>query len=477
MKTPQKLYKRGLAIVSLLIAGISPLPAADFIWDSSPDGNWSDDTKWNSGSAPSGADAVIKTPNQYGSLLVNGNFSVAGFEVAPVSTWEIQAGTGTASLSIGTLAKSGSGILRFRNTSTNTLSLAIGTITLAANGGQLQLGQQNETLQLDQLAVTGTTTIGTNSTLVVNAKNATFDVIDIASGTNTSLSIYAYKGTSASPGSGGITARGITGGGRIYTLDAAYRYNTGTLTLDGMTNDTFSYAGRLLDTITTNTQGGIITLSLVKTGDGVQTLTHASNSYSGTTLIDGGTLVVNGGHTGGGQYTINGTGTLAGKGTITTANADVVVSGNGKLSPGDEGTGTLTLALGTGKLDLTQAGDSALAFTFGAIATSTAVSLTSGTIEIGTGNIDLDSFSFTFVEGFGTGDYTLLASTGSITGTLGANLTGILNGHEVSLALSGDNTSIILSVGSAIPEPGTFTLLAGACILALVTFLRGMPRR
>lgn len=139
MKT---LHKQNLAIMGLLIAGMSPLPAADYIWNSSSAGNWSDGANWSGGTAPVGSDAVVRTPNQYGAALVDGNFSVAEFNTAPTSAWEIYAGTGTASLSIGTLAKSGSGVLRFRDAGANTLSLSIHTITLAANSGQLQLGQQ-----------------------------------------------------------------------------------------------------------------------------------------------------------------------------------------------------------------------------------------------------------------------------------------------------------------------------------------------
>lgn len=81
---------------------------------------------------------------------------------------------------------------------------------------------------------------------MVNAKNATFGEINIGSGSNTALSLYSY-GLSGSTevAQGGITARGISGGGQIYTLLASNRNTAGTLTLDAQTGDSFTYNGRL----------------------------------------------------------------------------------------------------------------------------------------------------------------------------------------------------------------------------------------
>ncbi|MDR1279548.1 MAG: PEP-CTERM sorting domain-containing protein [Opitutaceae bacterium] len=462
------LHRQGLAIAGILIASQTPLSAADFTWNSSTSANWSAEANWLGGSVPSGSDAVIKTPAQYGTLVIDRNDTVAGFDVSLTSDWVIYSpDTGTTTLEIANLNKSGSR-LRFRDSGSGGLRLTIGTVSLT--GGNLDFGQENSASQLTSLTVTGKTVI-TSGYMNVNAKSATFDEVNLSGG---NLAIYAYAKTGGPVAEGGITVRGLSGtGGQIYAIYASNRYIAGKLTIDGKAGDVFSYGGKLVDR--GGGTGGEVTLSVFKTGAGIQKLGGA-NTYSGTTGINNGVLVVNGTHSGAGKYTVSGTGTLAGAGTITTTDADIVIEGGGKLSAGDAGIGKLTLALGTGKLDLTQAGDASLAFTLGVTASGTAVSLTSGIIDIGDGNIDLDSFSFTFAEGFGAGDYTLLASTGSITGTLGANLTGVLNGHEATLALSGDNTSIILSVGAAIPEPSTFALFAGVCILVLVTSRRRLSR-
>ena len=80
--------------------------------------------------------------------------------------------------------------------------------------------------------------------------------------------------------------------------------------------------------------------SIVKAGSGSLTLTHA-NSYSGNTVVDGGTLLVNnsnGSATGSGSVIINKGGTLGGEGTIS---GNVIVNNSGVIAAGNGGTGYL----------------------------------------------------------------------------------------------------------------------------------------
>jgi autotransporter-associated beta strand protein len=77
-------------------------------------------------------------------------------------------------------------------------------------------------------------------------------------------------------------------------------------------------------------------LGLTKLGIGKLTLT-ASNTYSGATLVNGGTLEVMGSLSGS-ELSVGAAGILAGTGMIATA-----VMVDGTLAPGASGPGTLTL--------------------------------------------------------------------------------------------------------------------------------------
>ena len=82
--------------------------------------------------------------------------------------------------------------------------------------------------------------------------------------------------------------------------------------------------------------------TFIKVGTGTWTLTGA-NSYTGGTVVNGGTLMVNntsGSGTGSGAVTVNSGGTLAGSGIISGA---VTVNAGGTNSPGSGGSGTLTV--------------------------------------------------------------------------------------------------------------------------------------
>jgi autotransporter-associated beta strand protein len=79
--------------------------------------------------------------------------------------------------------------------------------------------------------------------------------------------------------------------------------------------------------------------TLTKTGGGVATLT-APNTYTGATVVNGGTLNVSGSHAAALPYAVNAGGTLGGTGSIAAA-VNVV---GGTIAPGSGGVGTLTTA-------------------------------------------------------------------------------------------------------------------------------------
>ena len=140
----------------------------------------------------------------------------------------------------------------------------------------------------------------------------------LATGATNVIPWGAGKGdvTVSSPGTldltgGGVNINGLSGNG---TVD-----NTGAMTQNlniGNNNASATFTGLIQNTGTT--------INVNKVGSGTQTLT-GNNTYSGTTMVNGGTLVVDGDQSGAtGDVTVSAGATLAGVGTI---GGDTTISG------------------------------------------------------------------------------------------------------------------------------------------------------
>jgi phospholipase C len=170
-------------------------------------------------------------------------------------------------------------------------------------------------------------------------------ILDPAASVNSRLFLYGYSASISDLQSGGYGTTVIANGNNVTTT------NVGPATLTVTENNPTTFTGNIVDwytEYTAPTTGSMTpTLSLVKSGPAALTLT-GSNSYSGTTVISGGTLYINGQSAGAGAMTVNSGATLGGNGTISNA---VTVQNGGAIQTGDAtGSGTLTvksLALGT----------------------------------------------------------------------------------------------------------------------------------
>ena len=183
-------------------------------------------------------------------------------------------------------------------------------------GNYRKIGTGTQTLSGTN-TYTGSTTVG-GGTLKAGSTQA-FGVNSAVIMTDTASTVLDTTGFNNTIGS--LTGGGGTGGN--VTLGAA------TLTIGGDNTSPAAYAGAISGT------GAII-----KSGTGALTLSGSSNSYSGTTTINGGSLLVNGAITGTGAITVANTATLGGTGTV----AGVVsVSSGGTVAPGngDSNIGTL----------------------------------------------------------------------------------------------------------------------------------------
>ncbi len=200
-----------------------------------------------------------------------------------------------------------------------------------------------------------------------------------------------------------------------------------------------------------NTNG----LNFEKRGGGKWIL-GGDNTYTGSTTVTEGTLIVNGDQSAAtGAVAVNGTSTLGGSGTL---GGSVIVAAGAKLAPG---TSVGTLGIGGG-LDISApaGGAGKLFYELGTIASSDRIAVTGG-LAIGDGVLGINDFDFTNVGGLEEGVYTLISSSG-ITGTLnGADLSGDIDGTEITLGASGGN--IILTVGE--PSGTPYELWAGTGVL------------
>jgi autotransporter-associated beta strand repeat len=227
-------------------------------------------------------------------------------------------------------------------------SLTLGGVNTYSGGTVVQSG----TLALSgagALANNGAVTI-TGGTLDISAA-ADQTVGDVSSSSGTMINLGARTltfGTAQDStiagtvtGIGGLTKQGT---GRVIVRGAldhtgSTTINAGEMVVSGSivgnidNNDTLSFSSS--DPMT---YGGVITGtgSVVQRGSGSLTLTGTS-TYAGDTVVESGTLILNGSVAS--DVVLNNGGRLAGTGTI---NGDV--SGLGKIAPGHQGVGTLTVA-------------------------------------------------------------------------------------------------------------------------------------
>jgi len=385
-----------------------------------------------------------------GICLSGGNTSIGtaaggntGIRIAPkgAQTWDIT----------GTLTLYGNGNVggNVNDNSGEITKTGPGTILLD-NGGQYGGGLKR--LVVEQ----GTITATAWSKSQINIFASTGDALTMYGNTELSdfrLAIPEYADQSIrfnGSGSGGarIATAGCTLGGPANGASTkTFNIDDGDDALDMEITATFTeWAGA----------GKQTTIGIRKTGPG--TLAIDGGSHDGTTTVEQGTLLLNGSHTvddsrgtwGGtptGSYTVSSNATLGGRGTIDLSglNGSVTIQAGGNLSPGDtsDPTGTFTLTLGTGSLDVSAiSGTGGLAFDLGPVADSDKVVVGSA---LNVGTLNFDDFTFTPRSGFGPGTYTLFNAT-TVAGLIGTENAGTINDYEATLVLNDDNKSVELVV-------------------------------
>lgn len=381
-------------------------------------------------------------------------------------------------------------------TGTDDFSILSGNIGVSNNGnGRAYIFQQYST---------GTLTVSS----VLNDTNAATDFIKLGPGRliMAGANVYA-RNTYISEGilQAGIAQNGTTSGpfGKSSSAGSII-FAGGTLQYSAANQQDYSPRFRTGDgepiRIDTNGQSvafaAALTSSrgtLTKLGSGMLTLNAAGNTYSGDTVISGGTLAL--GTSGqipfsptisigaGSIFDVTSklsTGLTVSQFTPQELRGDGTAYGNftlgtgSTLTPGTSGVGTLSF-----DGNLTLSATSLFRFELGSDSTAGTtydqvklLSSFGGTFDVGAGVVNFTNFAFTPLTGFGPGTYTLFDGGFATTpaGSLGSSLTGQINGFDATLSQSGSN--ILLTVTSAVPEPGTVVLLAAAGLVVAAGFRR-----
>ncbi len=358
------------------------------------------------------------------------------------------------------------------------------------------LGPMIETAPSNVIYAVGSNNTAVAGTLLLNSANNYSGSTTLATGSTGTVFLGA---PGALPVTTGLTVNGGTldfngggtsndqsvvslagSGGTITNTEFA---NTRTLTVNSAAGVNTSFAGAI---------GG--NLSLTKAGNGTLQLTGA-NTFSGSTLITGGTLSVANSATLGSPVTVNkdagsGSAVLAGSGTVSTVSVI-----NGTLAPGDSAPGTLTLM---GDLDLSAA-TAHLTLKLGGTDPGASDQLvTSGFISLGgDAQISLlqggtytagDIFYIIVNQGgslvsgnFSNGPVTdtILDSTGTIKDAAGDRFKVSYTANSaiggVAGFTPGQGTDVALQLVSAVPEPGSLSMLLSSA--GVFTGLRRFRRR
>jgi autotransporter-associated beta strand protein len=368
-----------------------------------------------------------------GTTLSAGQLNINNASALGTGTFTMANGTTFDNTSAGAITNTQNNAIVFGSTNTyagtRDLHLGNGSVTfsgntrLNVNGNNLTLGGNLSGSDAFNKDGVGTLTLA-GSNAMTSYTVVDYGVLNLANANalaNAQLYLYAS-------GSNKMVAFGLAGN-NTYKLGALAGATDGILSLGANSVDV---GGANL----TTTFNGIIegTGSLIKSGTGSLTLANA-NTYSGGTLINGGTLLA--GHAqafGTGSVTI-GSGTVLDLGSYVVANS--LLNNGGSI-------------YSTGTLDN--------------------ISVTGGTTDIGGNNSQVASISGTAtVNVTGSGTQVAAMSGGALNvNASGASVTNLTGGtigvsNSVTIALREGNSSGSISGGGAIEKQGSGTLtLSGA---------------
>lgn len=435
--TPLRLVLPCAFSAALLAGG---LHAATLTWDASGSsaaaptggaGTWSStNLNWSNGVTDVGW--TVGTDNAIfastaGTVALGENITVNNITLG--TSYIISGGTGASTLTVnGVVTNGGTATITSKLGGTNGFTKAgAGTLVLQNAAANTYTGNTVIQAGILQARNSGALTSGTTVSIGTGASTATLDV-------------------RASQTIAGLT----TGGTGLASVTNNNTTGTTRLTIGGTAPDT-TFSGTLKDGDATKFLG------ITKSGANTLTLTGI-NSFSGSTIVSGGTLKLGSSLTATTSVTVSG-GTLSGNnaaGNITLG-AGAVSMSSGAISAGGTAAGSFTIANnqsfgttgGTLNFDLV----SSVSFDQIISSGSSTFSLTGTTLALS----GLTSVS---------GTYQLFAGFGGTNSVSGLTITGLADGVTGSLDTTG-----LLTV-TAIPEPSAFAALAGVAMLGFASLRR-----
>jgi len=388
-----------------------------------------------------------------------------------------QSGDGTLSISGGGNVTNTSGQVAYASGSTGNVTVS-GANSTWTNSGELNVGSSGS----GTLIVSNGGQVSSTQGYVGRYGSGAGNVTITGTGSAWSATGNLYLG-GATIVAGGAANVSVTDGGQINVtgLLKLLRANT-TLIVDGgsvnagilegtagtirisdptagtaltLGSNSLALTGRTFSgTITDNTTAG----SLVKDGSNTQILAGA-NTYSGGTTVKNGTLLAtntSGSATGYGAVTVQNGGTLGGDGTVGWLGKTVSVEQGGRLTPGYNDFGILSVAD-----DLSLASGSLLSFDLNDPLLSSDMIAVGGDLSLANGVLlDVDITSYTPEVGDQWTLFTHDDLFGSPTYITVNNVTSI-PGSSLSFSFSDESGNLVMTL-TAVPEPSTLAMLAGS---------------
>lgn len=337
--------KAGIIVVALASMLAASVHAADFTWIGDAV-DWNNAANWTpEGGPPTQTDNVFwNSVSGVNNAMVNASsFTMNNFTLDGGSVFT-QIGTSEGPLTFnvnGNMTHTGTGSsVLFRGTTapntTETLAVNIAG-NLSTSGGQpIDFGQHRTDTRynyaLAGLTVGGKTTIGSGGQIrmFTNGALAQFGEVEFAT-TGSNMRLLLSEGSFTSdfgqqfPSGRTVEIAGLSGGidsaaSRV-AVSSSSAVEGGAVTLKLTGSGTYNYAGQIVNRADGTV--GVSSITIDKTGTGVQILS-GTGVWGGTTTVRAGGLIIDGTHTARGNgYTIKDGAWLGGDGLITLAGADL----------------------------------------------------------------------------------------------------------------------------------------------------------